>query len=44
VSGDPLERLERDGTTLSVRAPLTAEATTWYALPAQLDPIFLVSA
>jgi hypothetical protein len=43
VSGDPLERLERDGTTLSMRAPLTAETTTWYALQAQLDPIFLVS-
>jgi hypothetical protein len=43
VEGDPLERIQRDGATLWLRAPLVAETTSdWYRLQSVLDPIFLI--
>lgn len=44
VDGDPVDRLQRDGATLWLRAPLVAETTSdWYRLQTVLAPIFLLS-
>jgi hypothetical protein len=43
IEGDPADRLERDGTTLRLQAPLASETTShWYRLQTTFDPIFSV--